>query len=789
MKHRQPALPLAWKLLTSGAVFLLGACGASDADMVAGEGSSRVEFLALEVAGHGQNKDLQPRVVARLTTEKPTQWQVTGANYRVVSARQSGDERPTTALKLSDPATRCSVGIKGPFDPQSFNLLALRFRAQSKWELGVDFMSKGKRVSFTPPMVITPESGAGTRLVAVEAPHLRRLEAPIDEIVIRVTGSRHGIWVVGLDLLWQGDHKFLPNPTAGGRPVLIGREMRNSVGISSAQAVSASVSATAHGILRFSYGTPGELARAGSSPRLQLVIRAEDGLEQVETYELDTNFRKARWRQAMVSLSAYAGQVVEAEWSVLAAGGEAVCAIGEVSLVEKSSLNRSVLLITSDTHRGDHLGLAGEGVDVDTPMLDALASRGVFFEDCFSATNITNPSHIAMMTGVHPRDTGIVNNYTRVADAAPTLAEAFRDAGYLTFASVSTKHLSDPTSGLGQGFERASYPMRDFARDGSETIEVLEDWLNESEGLPVFVWLHLFDAHMPYSKDVPGLGRYYGDKDDAFDERLPELGSAVQKAINNLRLPGLRDLELPRALYRAEITQLDERLGEFLQLPTMEGAVIAFTADHGESLGNHDIYFAHEELYRESLHVPLILSWPGGPQGRRFGQPVSNLDVGRTLLDLSGNLGTEFPGQNLALLIEEEESSETPRYSLSAHGREVSLTENGWHLQLRLGPNDLADGSSTREQHQVELYYLSDDPHCASDLLETEHERARAMRTRVIRWLEERKELNWIGGNSGDSDTLKDLEALGYTGGANSGEAASLAIDPECSCHWCAPFE
>ncbi|MFT7669109.1 MAG: arylsulfatase [Planctomycetota bacterium] len=788
MKSNQSNRCLGHYLLVMAMTFMGTGCGDSVSSV--SEGQPSAEFLSLRENRVLEKETESIQVVQKMVTTKPSAWVVKGAIQNVTSAKKGRNDGGLIALQLSEPEVKCSVTIAGPFDPQSFNLLALNFRTGSKWELSYDFMVDGRRVSMTPPKVVTPESGL--RTVMVDAPHLRRIDGEIDEIVINVEGSKHGIAIAGLDLLWQPDHRFLPDTDAGPQPVMIGREMRSAQGVSSQITLVTDVQPKEGELLRFSYGTPGELTRDEVSARLELTIRPENGEPKVQIFDLDSNFRKAQWRQAMIPLTEYSGQALQLEWSVLA-GSDSVCALGEVSLVEPGTKNRVVLFITSDTHRGDHMGAADEGVDVDTPMLDALAQRGVLFEDCFSTTNITNPSHISIMTGIHPRDTGVVNNYTQVARSAPTLAEAFRDAGYITYAAVSTKHLSDPTSGLGQGFDRASFPMLAFARDGSETIKILDDWLEESEGLPIFVWLHVFDAHMPYDKNISGLDRYYGSKGGAFDEDLPVLGAPVDKAIKHLGLKGLRDLEFPRAMYKAEITALDKELGEFIDQPIFDGAVIAFTGDHGESLGNHGIYFAHEELYRESLHVPLILCWPGGPAGLRHSAPVTNLEVGRTLLDLSGNAGTEFPGMNLATLLDGDEGTGEARYSLSAHAREASMTINGWHFQLRLGANSLADESVTRIMHSAELYNLKDDPDCSNDLLDKEFTRAKAMRSELFLWLEAKSVHDLIGSDSGDLATMSALKDLGYTGGGDddepSAKATSLAPDPDCSCSWCARFK
>jgi choline-sulfatase len=130
-----------------------------------------------------------------------------------------------------------------------------------------------------------------------------------------------------------------------------------------------------------------------------------------------------------------------------------------------------VVLVTSDTHRADHVGgphLTGssaqgrQGGVVRTPALDALAARGVVYTDCFAPSHITLPSHAALFTGASPRDTGVLDNNTALGAAAPTLAEVFRAAGWLTAAAVSLDILVDGHSGFGQGACPASahHPLR-----------------------------------------------------------------------------------------------------------------------------------------------------------------------------------------------------------------------------------------------------------------------------------------------------------------------------------------
>ena len=135
-----------------------------------------------------------------------------------------------------------------------------------------------------------------------------------------------------------------------------------------------------------------------------------------------------------------------------------------------------MLLITSDTHRGDHLGSTGGPTLVRTPNLDKLAARGVLFENCVSQTNVTTPSHVTLMTGVHPKDSHVIDNRTVLIDEAETLAEAFSVAGYRTFAVTSVEHLRPRGSGLGQGFDRFDSPDVDV-RDVPSLLTLLNDRL------------------------------------------------------------------------------------------------------------------------------------------------------------------------------------------------------------------------------------------------------------------------------------------------------------------------
>ena len=270
-----------------------------------------------------------------------------------------------------------------------------------------------------------------------------------------------------------------------------------------------------------------------------------------------------------------------------------------------------MLLVTSDTHRADHVGFTGGDRGALTPALNALAARGTVFEDAISATSITNPSHASIFTGLPVRDTGVVGNVELLSERAVTLAETFQDAGYRTVAAVSARHLTPWRSGLGQGFEVFDSPSEGMTRGGKATVEAVRELLAGAEAdEDVFVWLHLFDVHAPYQPREGITERYYSG--DPFSEALTRMDPRAVAKWNRK----VRDAEYIMALYKGEVTYLDGLLGELLEEePRLDQGLLAFTSDHGEALGEIGLYWNHKGLYPSTLRVPLLLVGPGGPGG------------------------------------------------------------------------------------------------------------------------------------------------------------------------------
>ena len=229
---------------------------------------------------------------------------------------------------------------------------------------------------------------------------------------------------------------------------------------------------------------------------------------------------------------------------------------------------------------------------------------------------------------------------------------------------------------------------------------------------------------------------------------------------------GIRDLEFPRAQYRAEITYLDSQLGPLFERERIQAGLIAVTADHGEILEKAGSYFNHGELFPDTLHVPLILGGhlvPEEYRGVRVGNAVDHLNLGRTLLDLSGLGGAEFPGTNLLRDAEAESSGQAALdlFAISAHGYSASIRRGRWFLLLHMHTHK-GNLVVERIKHAVELFDLVSDPECLEDLAAVQVEQAEILRTALVAWLAEASSEPLSEQKQTSEAEIAQLEAMGY---------------------------
>ena len=565
---------------------------------------------------------------------------------------------------------------------------------------------------------------------------------------------RAGLTVHGVELLHTPIERRLAAIDEDPRWITLAGESRPAHAVAPRRDVACTFAVPPRGRMHLGWAPPAETP--GGPGRLTVSVLPVAGLAAKERLvaELPLDAAARVWREARVDLGDWAGETVRLR---LAVEGAPLALVTRPLLVVPRRDPPAVLLVSSDTHRADHVGCAPDAAPVRTPALDRLARQGVLFERAFASSNITLPSHVTLMTGTNPRDTGVLDNLTRLDGRAVTLAERFRDEGWATYAAVSARHLDPRKSGLGQGFERVGVPG-DIERSGAEAIAELRGWVDDAGDRPLFLWLHLFDAHRPYDPaDEAVRASYPAHRDDAFDPGLPDPDFPGLREAR-----GARDAEWIRALYRAQIDELDAELAALLDHPRLRQAVVVFTSDHGENLGESGLWWDHMGAFPSVLRVPLILRWPGGPRGRRVTRTVAQADVGRTLLDLAGISPGDFPGDDLRAWLAST-PPERPRFAIAGNAHSYAVTAENWHLTITLhnGAKVELMTSDNAGENPVQLFDLDRDPACERDLSEDEPERVAALGRALLEWLGEPRRSLAVEEVASDEDRAL-IEELGY---------------------------
>ncbi len=340
---------------------------------------------------------------------------------------------------------------------------------------------------------------------------------------------------------------------------------------------------------------------------------------------------------------------------------------------------RSAILITVDTLRADALGFAGNE-RVATPTLDRLAASGRVFSEAHAHCVTTLPSHASMLTGLYPYQHRVRHNGGFVlGDDAPTLATLLDAAGFATAAFVGAFPL-DSRFGLGRGFDvyddevgggpGESTPDDSLflysERPGDEGVALGTEWGRQHRGERRFLWLHLFDPHAPYEPPEDFRARFAA------------------------------------APYLGEVSAVDAYLRPLLD-GFLEGddepALIVFTSDHGEALGEHGEATHGLFAYEPTLKVPLVLHGPGVERGVD-GRNARHVDLLPTVLEALGEpVPAGLPGRSL-LAPAEEHPDVSFFEALSGH------LDYGW-APLR---GVLRGGEKLIVLPVPELYDLGEDP-------------------------------------------------------------------------------
>lgn len=419
-----------------------------------------------------------------------------------------------------------------------------------------------------------------------------------------------------------------------------------------------------------------------------------------------------------------------------------------------------VVLITVDTLRADYLGCHGNAL-VKTPWMDLASREGARFSQASCPIPITGPSHISLMTSLAPRSHGSRVNGSPYAGVEPTLAELLKRHGYRTAAFIGGYPLKAYNCGLDRGIDvyddslghldlhaglrivqllnRLHLVRGAVERNAEEVNKKALNWLENNCGDPFFLWIHYFDPHYKYAPPPPYDTLYKG--------KMGKDAAARQ-----------------RELYAGEVSYTDARIGEVIgllkRLNIYDQTLLIITADHGESLGEHDYYYDHTEyLYEPIVRIPLIMRHPPAiPKGVVVEEPARIVDIVPTILSIA-NIPTtpRMLGRSLVPLADGSAAAPASRppalietFSPESSVDRTALRTPGWKWIVS-------------SDDQEELYNLVDDPGEKTNLAGRRDAKKRELKETLQAVLDSIPHSgNRDAELSIDPERLKKLKSLGY---------------------------
>ncbi|WP_400086632.1 choline-sulfatase [Yoonia sp. R78084] len=393
------------------------------------------------------------------------------------------------------------------------------------------------------------------------------------------------------------------------------------------------------------------------------------------------------------------------------------------------------------------------------PNLKALAARSTRFANAYTASPLCAPGRASFMSGLLPSRTGVYDNAAEFTSSIPTYAHHLRRAGYQTCLSGKMHFVGpDQMHGFEERLTTDIYPADfgwtpDYRKPGERidwwyhnmgsvtgagvaeitnqmeyddevcynATRKLYDLSRGHDARPWCLTVSFTHPHDPYVarkkywdlyKDcahlMPQVGPIpYADQ-DAHSRRILDANDRDNFNITD------DDIRRARRAYFANISYLDDKIGEILQTlqDTRQEATIVFVSDHGDMLGERGLWFKMS-FFEGSARVPLMIASPDMAPGLNM-TPVSTIDVTPTLCALAGvDMSEVAPwttGESLLPLGQGGTRDAPVAMEYAAEGSEaplVCLRYGKWkYTRCALDPDQLFD----LEADPHELVNLADVP-------------------------------------------------------------------------------
>lgn len=429
---------------------------------------------------------------------------------------------------------------------------------------------------------------------------------------------------------------------------------------------------------------------AGSALRFRVV--REDPVGEQVLYErvLDgaaTGDR--RWVDVGLGLDALAGERATLRFDTTPTGpGGTIGWWAPPALLACDPAAPSLLLITVDALRGDHLSSAGYGRQT-TPFLDAFAADATRFAAAFAGGPKTIPSVPQILTG----------HYFYWQRPTPGLRDLLPE-GVPSRAIINNPWIGGWLLGEHPGFDAVH---ASDALDARAITSAGLRFLSAAGRCPTALFLHYLDVHTPYHAP-PRYARRFVDRNATTTIGLTwdDVTSAWQNRYDDADRQRIVDL------YDGSLAYTDRQLGRLLRGLARRGrldrTIVVVTADHGEELWDHRQFFHGHSLYDELLHVPLLVRFPDLGHGRVVDGVVRTVDIVPTVAESFGRPIAASDGRSLrSLAAGDAAPDERTAFALVSHAAPRTPERHAVRTRTRKLIHDVSDGA-------IQIYDLVTDP-------------------------------------------------------------------------------
>ena len=405
----------------------------------------------------------------------------------------------------------------------------------------------------------------------------------------------------------------------------------------------------------------------------------------------------------------------------------------------------NIVLLGVDSLLADHMSCYGYHRQT-TPHIDRFAEGGALFEKTYSAHIPTTSAYASMLTGLDAFGTQVValRHKGGLREDVQTLPEILREQGYATTCVGFT---GNPSS---RGFDKyIEYPSWGSWNEGRSPkaqnlndVAIPElDRLAKRRG-PFFLFLRHMDPHAPYLPPEPYERMFYhGDECDPKNRSMDPVMAFKPFCdfFASWMPPGITDKDYVIAQYDGAVAYMDACIQTIFNAleahGIMDETIVILNGDHGETLYDHECWFDHHGLYDVTLHVPLIIRYPGRiPAGGRVNGYNQHKDLVPTILDLAEiDAGIDFDGDSLMSLVD----GTVPSFDSEFYITECTwMRKHGWRtpqwkLMVALEPD-------FHFKPPVELYNLVEDPDENNNLADELPDVVNLLKRRMNGWIRKR---------------------------------------------------